>query len=200
MIKRLTAIILSLFLSSFTFANTILIVGDSISAGYGIPNGKGWVTLLEKTLEEKGRYSTIVNASISGDTTTNGLSRLPPLLEEHHPDIVIIELGGNDGLRATSPKLIEKNLLEMVEKSKASGAKVLLVGIHLPPNYGRQYIKQFLAVYPAVAKKTGAILLSSIVENIGDNDSLMQGDGVHPNEKAQPMIRDMVFEKVLPLL
>lgn len=178
---------------------TLLIVGDSISAGFGIEEGQGWVTLLEKRLQQQNYDYTVINASISGDTTSNGLARLPFLLEQYKPEVVIIETGGNDGLRGTPPQKIKQNLTEMVSLAKKQ-AKVLLIGIQLPPNYGNQYLERFLAIYPAVAEQQEIALLPSIVANTGGKPELMQADGVHPNTQGQAILLEDVWVKLQPLL
>lgn len=190
---------MALFTIPIASGKTLLIVGDSISAGFGIEVGQGWVSLLEQRLKDKQYNYQLINASISGDTSTNGVARLPNLLEKYKPDVVIIELGGNDGLRGTPPKLIEQNLTQMVSLAKQQ-ATVLLVGIQLPPNYGQQYLDRFVAVYPAVAKEQEVSLLPSIVVNTGGNPDLMQADGVHPNTKGQAIIMEDVWQKLQPLL
>ena len=181
-------------------AKTLLIVGDSISAGFGVELGKGWVNHLEQRLKDKGYNYKVVNASISGDTSTNGAARIPALLTQYRPDVVIIELGGNDGLRATSPKMIEQNLSQMVSLAKKSNAKVLLLGIELPPNYGNQYRDRFMATYPKVAEQQQIPLVSSIVENIGGNAELMQADGIHPNALGHERVINNVWPALEPLL
>lgn len=199
MFKRVLIIIMALFTIPIASGKTLLIVGDSISAGFGIEVGQGWVSLLEQRLKDKQYNYQLINASISGDTSTNGVARLPNLLEKYKPDVVVIELGGNDGLRGTPPKLIEQNLTQMVSLAKQQ-ATVLLVGIQLPPNYGQQYLDRFVAVYPAVAKAQEVALLPSIVVNTGGNPDLMQADGVHPNTKGQAIIMEDVWQKLQPLL
>ncbi|OYQ87440.1 arylesterase [Wohlfahrtiimonas chitiniclastica] len=181
-------------------ARTLLIVGDSISAAFGMQPEEGYVSQLHNRLTEKGYDYTIINASISGDTTSNGLSRLPHLLSTHQPDITVIELGGNDGLRATPPKQIADNLTQMVRMAKAAGSDVVLVGIQLPPNYGQAYLKRFLAIYPDIAAAENIALLPSIVAEAGGNPELMQNDGIHPNAKAQPLLMKAMYEVLLPLL
>src|SRR5699024_1937727 len=161
-ITHLKLTIALIFLSSIAQAQSILIVGDSISAGFGINPEEGWVALLEEKLQTENSPYSIINASISGDTTTNGLARLPSLLEKHQPEITIIELGGNDGLRATPPTRISENLTKMIELSKATNSKVLLVGIQLPPNYGDAYLARFLAIYPELAEQHQVAVLPSI--------------------------------------
>lgn len=200
MIKQLK-LILALFITiGFAQAQSILVVGDSISAGFGMNPKDGWVNLLDEKLKAEGYQYEMVNRSISGDTTTNGLRRLPRLLEQVKPEITIIELGGNDGLRATPPKQIAENLSAMIELAKASNSKVLLVGIQLPPNYGDAYLERFLAIYPELGEKHQIAVLPSIVEKVGGNNDLMQGDGIHPNKDGQPLMMEAVWEKIKPLL
>ena len=199
-ITHLKLTIALIFLSSIAQAQSILIVGDSISAGFGINPEEGWVALLEEKLQTENSPYSIINASISGDTTTNGLARLPSLLEKHQPEITIIELGGNDGLRATPPVRISENLAKMIELSKATNSKVLLVGIQLPPNYGDAYLARFLAIYPELAEQHQVAVLPSIVEKVGGNAELMQSDGIHPNSAGQPFMLEAVWEQLEPLL
>lgn len=199
-ITHLKLTIALIFLSSIAQAQSILIVGDSISAGFGINPEEGWVALLEEKLQTENSPYSIINASISGDTTTNGLARLPSLLEKHQPEITIIELGGNDGLRATPPARISENLAKMIELSKAANSKVLLVGIQLPPNYGDAYLARFLAIYPELAEQHQVAVLPSIVEKVGGNSELMQSDGIHPNSEGQPFMLEAVWEQLEPLL
>lgn len=199
MFKR-TLLILTLFIASVVNAKTLLIVGDSISAGFGIESGKGWVSLLERKLNENSYNYSIVNASISGDTTSNGLSRFPNLLETYKPSVVVIELGGNDGLRGISPKKIKQNIEYMISLAKQANAKVLLVGIQLPPNYGAQYLQRFMSVYTELATEQQVALLDSIVANTGGNPALMQADGIHPNTEGQAILLEDVWAQLKPLL
>lgn len=199
-IKQLKLFFFIVLMISIAQAKSILIVGDSISAGFGINPEKGWVKLLEDKLQREGYNYKVINSSISGDTTTNGLSRLPDLLEKHQPEITIIELGGNDGLRATSPKQISENLSQMIALSKAADSEVLLAGIQLPPNYGDAYLERFLAIYPTLAEQYQIAVLPSIVENTGGNAELMQDDGIHPNENGQPLMMEAIWGKLIPLL
>lgn len=170
---------------------TILVMGDSLSAGYGIDLEKGWVSLLEKELTKKNSVQ-IINASVSGETTSGGTSRLPALLAKHQPDIVILELGGNDALRGQPLKLLEKNLQIMIDASKKNNAKVLLTGMQIPPNYGARYSNQFKAIYPKLAEKNTIQLVPFLLEGIGGNAELMQRDGIHPTAEAQPIIVDNI--------
>jgi acyl-CoA thioesterase-1 len=201
MIIKQLKLILALFITfGFAQAQSILVVGDSIGAGFGINPKDSWVNLLNEKLKAEGYQYEMVNRSISGDTTTNGLNRLPRLLEQVKPEITIIELGGNDGLRATSATRIAENLSAMIELAKASNSKVLLVGIQLPPNYGDAYLERFLAIYPELGEKHQIAVLPSIVEKVGGNNDLMQNDGIHPNKEAQPIIVESVWKKIKPLL
>lgn len=192
--------IITMLLFGFSQAQSILIVGDSISAGFGINAEEGWVPLLEEKLEVENYQYSVINASISGDTTTNGLTRLPNLLEKYQPEITIIELGGNDGLRATPPARIAENLSMMIGQAQKANSKVLLVGIQLPPNYGDAYLERFLAIYPDLGEKHDVTVLPSIVEKVGGNQELMQSDGIHPNSAGQPLMLDAIWEKLEPLL
>lgn len=181
--------------------NTLLIVGDSLSAAYGVPSDSAWVNLLRKRLDQEGFDSwTVVNASISGETTDGGRRRLPELLQKHDPEIVILELGGNDGLRGFSPEVIKRNLGAMIEDSQAAGARVLLVGIQIPPNYGRRYTEVFAKLFPDLAKNHDAALVPFFLEGIYNRDELMQDDDIHPTEAAQPRLLDNVWPHLKPLL
>lgn len=181
-------------------ATKILVMGDSLSAGYGIDIQQGWVNLLEKELT-KNHSIQIINASVSGETSSGGNSRLPALLAEHEPDIVILELGGNDGLRGQPLKLLEKNLQAMIDASKKANAKILLAGMQIPPNYGARYSNQFKALYGTLAEKNELGLVPFLLEGIGGNEALVQRDGIHPTAEAQPIIVKNVLpelEKILP--
>lgn len=178
----------------------ILVMGDSLSAAYGIDVQQGWVNLLEQALTKKHTVQ-IINASVSGETSSGGNTRLPALLAEHQPDIVILELGGNDGLRGQPLKLLEKNLQLMIDASKASGAKILLAGMQIPPNYGARYSNQFKELYGKLAEKNELELIPFLLEGIGGNETLVQRDGIHPTAEAQPIIVENVLpelEKMLP--
>ncbi len=181
-------------------SSQILIVGDSISAGYGLSTGEGWVDLLTKKLNKEKISAVVVNASISGDTTAGGLSRLPALLTKHNPNLVIIELGGNDGLRGSPVATAKANLLKMAQLSKASGAKVLIVGMQMPPNFGPSYTEQFAAMYVDVAKAVNAGLVPALLEKIGADLSKFQADRIHPTAAAQPALLDTVWPALVKLL
>ena len=179
---------------------TLLIVGDSLSAAYGIDVSAGWVALLQQRLIQNKLNYKIVNASISGDTTANGLARLPGLLDAHHPRIVVIELGGNDGLRGLSLPEMQHNIKTMVEKARSRGAKVLLLGVRLPPNYGKTYTERFHHVYEDVARDSKVPLVPFILEGIATDRALMQADGLHPDTVAQRKVLELVWEKLQSLL
>ena len=181
-------------------AATILIVGDSLSAGYGLSSGEGWVDLLAKKLAREKISAEVVNASISGDTTAGGLNRLPALLSKHKPSHVVIELGGNDGLRGAPVLTAKANLLKMVELSKAAGAKVLIVGMQMPPNFGPSYTAAFEAMYADTAKTTGSALVPRFLGKIGADLSKFQADRIHPIAAAQPALLDTVWPALVKLL
>lgn len=179
---------------------SILVVGDSLSAGYGIDPATGWVALLQDRLDEQGYGYQVVNASISGDTTGGGLRRLPRALQLHQPDIVVIELGGNDGLRGTPIFAIRSNLARMIELSQEAGAAVLLAGMQMPPNYGSAYTGAFIAMYEELADKYDTALIPFFMEDVALDDELMQPDGIHPNVDGQPVLLNNtwpVLEKLL---
>lgn len=181
-------------------AGTLLVVGDSISAAFGLDSRQGWVALLEKRLEQEGFEHSVVNASISGDTSAGGAARLSALLAEHQPALVIIELGGNDGLRGQPPAQLQQNLASMVEKSRQAGAKVLLLGMRLPPNYGVRYTTAFAQVYADVAAQEEVDLVPFFLEGVGGVPGMMQADGIHPGEPAQALLLDNVWPRLEPLL
>lgn len=177
-------------------ARTLLVLGDSLSAGFGLEPGQGWVELLQDRLESKGYGYRVVNASISGDTTTGGLGRLPRALKVHGPSIVVIELGGNDGLRGTPITVMRENLTKMIRLARDAGARVVLAGIQMPPNYGTRYTQEFAAVYPALAKGEKVALIDFILDGVALEKSLMQADGIHPNAAGQPRILDNAWPAI----
>ncbi|QXI27153.1 arylesterase [Pseudomonas vanderleydeniana] len=181
-------------------AGTVLIVGDSISAAFGLDTRVGWVALLEKRLRDEGFKDKVVNASISGDTSAGGQARLPALLAQHKPELVIIELGGNDGLRGQLPTQLKQNLASMIDNARASGAKVLLLGMQLPPNYGARYTKAFAEVYPALAQEKNVALVPFFLEGVGGHPDLMQADGIHPGPAGQDKLLNNVWPTLKPLL
>lgn len=181
-------------------APVILVLGDSLSAAHGIADREGWVSLLAHKLDDNGYPHEVVNASISGDTTQDALSRLEPTLERHHPNIVVVELGGNDGLRAFSVETVQRNLESILNTIRESGAKIVLAGIRMPPNYGPAYTRAFEAVYPRLADEFNAALIPFFMEGVATDPELMQDDGIHPNAAAQPRLLDNVWRVLKPLL
>lgn len=184
-------------------SGVVLVVGDSISAEYGLPRGQGWVALLSAHIEAHKFNAQVINASLSGETTAGGRSRLPALLKQHQPGVVIIELGGNDALRGLALDQTQDNLLTMTQAAKAAGAKVLLLGMQMPPNYGADYAKQFAAVYAKVAQQSQSRLLPFFLKGIGDDPDPMkwfQSDRIHPNVSAQPRLLENVWPELKPWL
>jgi acyl-CoA thioesterase-1 len=179
---------------------TIVVVGDSLSSGYGIAAGQSWVAMLEDRLQTEGYGYQVVNASIAGDTSAGGLSRLPRLLELHQPEIVVIELGGNDGLRGQPVGTLRSNLMKMIELTRASGADVLLAGMQIPPNYGPAYTQALAAVYPELAKQFDAALIEFLLADVALKSELMQSDGIHPNAAGQEIVFANVWRVLGPLL
>lgn len=179
----------------------VLVVGDSLSAEYGLVRDAGWVKLLEQRLTRQGPSQYIVvNASISGETTSGGRTRLPALLKSHRPAVVVLELGANDGLRGLPLDLTRANLRAMVEASQAAGARVLLVGMRVPPNYGRDYAERFFAVFGEIAREMRVALAPFLLDGFADDMSLFQADRIHPNEKAQARMLENVWPHLRPLL
>ena len=178
----------------------MLILGDSLSAGYGMDSDQSWVHLLGLRLIDTGHTYRILNSSISGDTTQGGLARLPRLLDRYQPRIVIIELGGNDGLRGINPGITRANMTSMVQSSQQSGAKVLLAGIKLPPNYGADYIEQFESMYANLAREYDTLLVPFFMDGAVFKPGLLQADGIHPNEKGQPVLLENVWNVLQPAL
>ncbi|MFV8783259.1 arylesterase [Microbulbifer sp. SA54] len=174
-------------------SRTLVVLGDSISAAYGIDEREGWVQLLRDRLAEQDLDIAVVNASISGETSAGGLARLPRLLSEHSPDWVVVELGGNDGLRGYPPQALQGNLMRMVQLAREAGAEVLLLGMQMPPNYGKAYTQAFAAVYPKVAEKEQVPLVPFFLEPVALAEGTMQSDGIHPTAKAQPALLDHVW-------
>mgnify|MGYP000965357060 FL=1 len=181
-------------------AATVLVVGDSISAAFGLETQEGWVTLLEERLREHNPEFKVVNASISGETTGGGLARFPQLLSEHQPDYVIIELGGNDGLRGLSLTQMSSNLTRMVQQAKQQDAVVLLLGMRLPGNYGQRYTEAFYNVYQQIAEQENVAVVDFFLAGVGGEEGMMQADGVHPTQMAQTLLLDNAWQRLAPLL
>jgi len=179
---------------------TIVVLGDSLSAGYGIKISQGWVNLLAQRLASEGYGYRVVNASVSGETTQGGLARLPRALATHKPDIVIVELGGNDGLRGLPLSASRENLDRIIRLARDAKARVLLVGMLIPPNYGPRYSDEFRDMFPALAKKHSVALVPFMLDQVALNADLMLPDGIHPNEAGQPRIIENVWPHLRPLL
>jgi acyl-CoA thioesterase-1 len=178
---------------------TILVLGDSLSAAHGIAQNQGWVTLLAERMAQKTPPWKVINASISGETTSGGLTRLPALLAAHRPRWVLVELGANDGLRGLPLKIMRQNLQRMIELSQQSGAKVVLIGMMLPPNYGFTYTTPFTTMYQQLAEEHRLPLIPFLLQEIATDPKLMQSDGLHPNAAAQPAILENVWRVAAPL-
>ena len=192
------------FLSSFPAlagdSPAIIVLGDSISAAYNMETGQSWPSLLQDRLHRNGYSHRVFNSSITGDTTQGGLSRLPRLLDKHHPALVIIELGGNDGLRGIPIEVTRTNLSTMIESSQAASATVLLAEMRIPPNYGMTYTEQFNRNYGLLKEKYGVLLIPFLLEKVALEPGLMQADGIHPTAEAQPMLLDAVWTVLEPEL
>lgn len=181
-------------------SKTVLVLGDSLSAEYGLARGTGWVTLLEKRLDGKYAGTKIVNASISGETTSGGRARLDALLQKHRPQILILELGANDGLRGLSIEATESNLRAMIAQAKKARLAVILVGMQIPPNYGADYTRRFANLYPKLAKENKLALVPFLFDGLGDQPQMFQSDRIHPTAEAQPIMLDNVWSQLKPLL
>lgn len=181
-------------------SRTILVFGDSLSAGYGLAPEQGWVALLEKRLRAQGYGYAVVNASISGETTSGGLARLPRALRLHRPALVVLELGANDGLRGLPLADARDNLAQMIELCERAHARVLLLGIRLPPNYGPRYADEFAALYPELAHRFRIPLVPFLLEGVALNPALMQADGLHPDAAGEPRVLDVLWPRLSPML
>ncbi|MCA1246609.1 arylesterase [Massilia sp. MS-15] len=186
--------------SAYSAPKTVLVLGDSLSAEYGIARGAGWVALLERRLQAEKFAARVVNASISGETTIGGRTRLPALLDQHRPDIVVIELGANDGLRGLPVAAADANLRAMVKMAQARQARVVLVGMRMPPNYGRAYTESFFNMFKKVAQDTGSPLVPFMLEGVADKPALFQQDRLHPLAAAHPVILNNIWPHFAPLL
>lgn len=181
-------------------SRTIVVLGDSLSAGYGLRIQEGWVSLLEQRLASEGYGYKVINASVSGETTQGGLSRLPRVLELHKPDIVIVELGGNDGLRGLPLATSRENLRRAIELARSARARVLLVGMMIPPNYGARYGQEFRDMFTTLAASYSLALVPFLLDRVALENDLMQADGIHPNAKGQPQMLENLWPKLKPLL
>jgi acyl-CoA thioesterase-1 len=181
-------------------SKSLLVLGDSLSAEYGLSRGTGWVELLQERLKKDGVDATVINTSVSGETTSGGNSRLPELLARYRPSVVLIELGANDGLRGLPLNAMKANLRNMIADAKKEGAKVLLVGMRIPPNYGRDYTEKFSALFSRLAQETNVGLVPFLLDGVAGKPELFQADRLHPIAEAQPIILDNVWPHLKPLL
>lgn len=181
-------------------AQSIVVFGDSLSAGYGLPQGAGWVSLLEQRLRREKLGYDVVNASISGETTFGGRNRIGAVLQEHTPAVVIVELGANDGLRGSAVETTRANLIAIVAACRKAGAKVLLVGMRIPPNYGPVYTRRFEAMFAEVARQQNTSLVPFMLQGFAEKREMFQADGVHPNAEAQPRVLDNIYKRLRALL
>lgn len=184
----------------YSASKNLLVLGDSLSAEYGLPQGTGWVALLKQRLRTEAIDVSVINASISGETSAGGRARLPALLKQHQPAVVIIELGGNDGLRGLSVSATQANLREMIQSAKVAGARVLLLGMQVPPNYGPDYGRRFAAMYQNLARESGIRLVPFFLAGLEDVEKFFQPDRIHPNQRAQAIMLDQVWPVLKPLL
>lgn len=206
--RRLLAALLAMPLlmfaaSAYSAPKTLLVLGDSLSAEYGLTRGSGWVALLDKRLQQEkigAGVTAVINASISGETTIGGKTRLPALLSKHAPDVVIIELGANDALRGLQLSATQANLQALIDMARAAKAKVVLVGMQIPPNYGADYTNKFSQLFPAAAKQNKTALVPFFLKDVADKPALFQADRMHPNEQAQQTLLDNVWPALKPLL
>jgi len=187
-------------LSSGAWGKTILVYGDSLSAAYGIAEKRGWVALLGERLKRERPDYSVVNASISGETSSGGLGRMAKSLAQHQPAVLVLELGANDGLRGLPVAQMRKNLSAMIGQAQKAGARVLLVGMHVPPNYGPEYTREFAAAFAELARHHRTALVPFLFEGMGENLALFQPDRIHPSEAAQPLLLDNVWKGLRPLL
>lgn len=200
-LKRILTLVSLLVLAGAAHAAPVILVfGDSLSSGYGLPREAGWVSLLKNRVEQTHPAYQVVNASISGETTLGGLNRIGKALETHHPAIIILELGGNDGLRGLSLEATRDNLDRIIGVCRKAKARILLVGMQLPPNYGKAYTQKFQAIYPQVAQRYKLRLVPFLLEGIANDDRLFQADRIHPTAAAQLIMLDNVWKRLRPML
>ena len=196
----LTLMLASFTMTAYSASKTIVVLGDSLSAEYGLERGRGWVNLLQQKLATDKIPANIVNASISGETTSGGRARLQTLLTKHKPDVVIIELGANDALRGLSLSATQDNLQAMIRNAKDTKARVLVIGMQIPPNYGGDYTRQFSALFPKVAKESSSVLVPFMLKGVAEKPELFQADRIHPNETAHPIILNNIYPALKPLI
>ncbi len=196
----LALLLLTVSVSAYSAPKTVLVLGDSLSAEYGIARGSGWVALLDERLKQQKIVAHVVNASISGETSSGGRARLPALLAQHQPSVLVVALGANDGLRGLPVAATEANLRAMIALARKNQAQVLLVGIRMPPNYGRDYAGKFFGMYSALAKQTGTPLVPFMLDGVADKPALFQPDRLHPTAQAHPIILSNIMPNLMPLL
>ncbi len=192
--------LMALAMPGYSASKNLLVLGDSLSAEYGLPRGSGWVALLQQRLAAGDARHQVINASISGETTAGGKARLAELLKQHRPAVLVLELGGNDGLRGLSLAATQANLREMIKSASAAGARVLLLGMQVPPNYGPDYSRRFAAMYQGLGREPGVSLVPFLLAGLDDTDKFFQPDRIHPNTRAQPVMLDNVWPVLKPLL
>jgi acyl-CoA thioesterase-1 len=200
MLSSLVWLLTIFAMPAYSASKTVLVLGDSLSAEYGLARGKGWVSLLENQLLAAKIDAKVINASISGETTAGGKTRLSALLQQHKPTILIIELGGNDGLRGLALKTTETNLRDMIKQARASKAQVLLLGMQIPPNYGTAYSKQFAEIFTAVGKEKNVKLVRFFLTGLEDTEKYFQADHIHPNELAQSILLANIWPSLQSLI
>ena len=200
MLSSLVWLLTIFAMPAYSASKTVLVLGDSLSAEYGLVRGKGWVSLLENQLLAAKIDAKVINASISGETTAGGKTRLSALLQQHKPTILIIELGGNDGLRGLALKTTETNLRDMIKQARASKAQVLLLGMQIPPNYGTAYSKQFAEIFTAVGKEKNVKLVRFFLTGLEDTEKYFQADHIHPNELAQSILLANIWPSLQSLI
>ena len=200
MLLRIVLLLLVVVAAPAGAAQTILVFGDSLSAGYGLAQGSGWVSLLEQRLHREKLDYEVVNASISGETTFGGRNRINSVLQEHKPAVVIVELGANDGLRGSAVETTRANLVAIVAACRKAGAKVLLVGMRIPPNYGPVYTRRFEAMFAEVARQQNTSLVPFMLEGFAEKRAMFQADGIHPSAQAQPRVLDNIYKRLRALL
>lgn len=186
--------------SAYSASKTVLVLGDSLSAEYGLTRGSGWVPLLEKRLAEEKIDATVVNASISGETSSGGKARVQSLLDKHKPALVVLELGANDALRGLDLRATENNLRDMIKAAQQRKSRVILLGMQIPPNYGTDYARRFSGLYPKLAKETGVELVPFFLDKVAGTPALFQADRIHPTAEAQPLMLDSVWPHLKTLL
>lgn len=200
LLRSIVIFFLMFIFQGIAHSGTILVWGDSLSAGYQLRQDEAWPTLLQTRLDEQGFPHRVINASVSGETSAGGRSRLPAALEQHRPDLLILELGANDGLRGLRPQLLADNLTDMIRTARAAGAEVLLIGMQMPPNYGLAYTRRFEATFRQVAEAKKVELIPFLLEGFADRPEMFLPDGIHPNAEAQHLILDTVWPHLEPLL